>query len=163
MQLHLIRHGQAEDRPGGGGDAERALTPSGAKEMRRVARRLVELGVRFDRTATSPLARARQTAEALLAEGVTPVVEEEEFLAGDGTFDDLRAWLGRLRRLGARSVALVGHQPGLGEWAETLLCGEVRGRIQLKKAGIVALEVPDTGAAAGACRLLWMTSPRLLL
>jgi phosphohistidine phosphatase len=163
MQLYLIRHGQAEDRSAGGDDADRVLTPAGEKEMRRVARRLAELGIRIDHTATSPLARARQTAEALLAAGVTPAVEEEKFLAGNGTFDDLRAWLGRRRREGAASVALVGHQPGLGEWAETLLCGEVRGRIQLKKAGLIALELPESGSAPGACRLVWMTSPKLLL
>jgi phosphohistidine phosphatase len=163
MQLYLIRHGQAEDRAPGGNDDERALTPAGAKEMRRVARRLVELGVRFDRTAASPLLRARQTAEALLAGGVTPVVDEEAFLCGTGTLDELRAWIGRQRRHTAAAVAVVGHQPCLGEWAETLLCGEARGRIQLKKAGIVALELPAAGAAPGTCRLLWMTSPKLML
>jgi phosphohistidine phosphatase len=163
MLLYLIRHGQADDPSAGCSDTERALTASGIKELRRVARRLVELGVRFDRTATSPLLRARQTADVLGAEGVTSAVEEEEFLAGRGTLDDLRAWLGRQRRHHARSVAVVGHQPDLGEWAEALLCGEARGRIQLKKAGIVALELPDSGAAAGSCRLVWMTSPKLLL
>jgi len=163
MLLYLIRHGQAEDRSADGSDAGRALTPAGMKELRRVARRLVELGVRFDRTAASPLLRARQTAEALLAEGVTPVVDEEEFLGGTGTVDELRAWIGRQRRRGVAAVAAVGHQPDLGEWAEILLCGDARGRIQLKKAGIVALELPGPGAAAGSCRLVWMTSPKLML
>ena len=163
MLLYLIRHGQAEDLSAASHDSERALTAAGVKELRRVARRLVELGIRFDHTATSPLLRARQTAEVLLAEGVTPAIEEEEFLAGQGTLDDLRAWIGRRRRQHAGTVAVVGHQPDLGAWAETLLCGEARGRIQLKKAGLVALELPAAGAGAGSCRLVWMTSPKLLL
>jgi len=163
MQLYLIRHAQAEDASADGSDAARELTAAGAKEMRRVARRLAELGVRFDRVAASPLVRARQTAEALRAEGAAATVDEEAFLAGNGTLDEARAWLGRQRRAGARTVALVGHQPSLGEWAEALLCGDVRGRIQLKKGAFVALEVPESGALPGSCRLLWSASPRLLL
>jgi phosphohistidine phosphatase len=163
MRLYIIRHGEAEDRSADGSDAERALTPAGAKEMRRVARRLAELGVRIDVTATSPLLRARQTADALHAEGVTPSVEEEPFLAGGGALDELLAWLGRQRRRRAAAVAVVGHQPMLGEWAELLLCGGAQGRIQLKKGAIVALDLPDSAAAPGTARLLWMIPPKLLI
>jgi phosphohistidine phosphatase len=163
MRLYLIRHGEAEDRSADGCDGERALTPAGAKEMRRVARRLVELDVHIDVVATSPLLRARQTADALHAEGAAPAAEQEEFLAGGGSLDELRAWLGRQRRRRAAAVAIVGHQPALGEWAELLLCGSAQGRIQLKKGGIVALELLDPGAAPSTARLLWMIPPKLFV
>jgi phosphohistidine phosphatase len=162
MRLYLIRHGEAEDLSAAGSDAERALTAAGAKEMRRVGRRLAELGASFDVIATSPLLRARQTAEALHAGGSAPPAEEEPFLAGAGAFDDLRAWIGRQRRRRAAAVAVVGHQPILGEWAELLLCGDARGRIQLKKGAVVALELPDAGELLGSARLLWAAPPKLL-
>lgn len=162
MRLYLIRHGEAEDRSAGGSDAERALTAAGAKEMRRVGRRFSELGVAIDVVASSPLLRARQTAEALHAGGGAPPAEEEAFIAGSGAFDDLRAWVGRMRQRGAAAVAVVGHQPILGEWAELLLCGEVRGRIQIRKGAVVTLDLPDTGELPGSARLVWVAPPKLL-
>jgi phosphohistidine phosphatase len=161
--LYLIRHGQAEDHAASGNDDDRVLTESGAKELRRLARRLHDLGVRFDHTLTSPLARARQTADLLVKESVTTWVEDADFLAPGGQFDELRAWLGQWRKRHNGPVAAVGHQPSLGEWAELLVCGEVYGRIPLKKAGIAAVELPDAGSPVGRSILVWLTSPKQLL
>jgi phosphohistidine phosphatase len=162
MRLYLIRHGNAEECADGGSDAQRPLTAAGAKEMRRVGRRLAEVGVSLDVIATSPLLRARQTAAALHVGGAAPPAEEEPFLAGAGAFDDLRAWIGAQRRRRTGAAAIVGHQPVLGEWAELLLCGDVRGRIPLKKGAVIALELPDAGELLGSARLLWAAPPKLL-
>ncbi len=163
MLLYLIRHGQTEDRAATGNDADRQLTEAGIKELRRVARRLNDLGVRFDHTLTSPLVRARQTAEVLVKESLTAWVEDADFLAPNGRFEDLRAWLGQWRKRQAGTVAAVGHQPNLGEWAEMLVCGDVRGRIPLKKAGFAAVILPDSGSLVGCSGLFWLTSPKQLL
>src|SRR5262245_2985211 len=65
MNLYLMRHGIAvtADQPGVESDGERALTPKGIKRMRRAVRGLRRLGISFDAILTSPLVRARQTAE----------------------------------------------------------------------------------------------------
>ncbi len=163
MLLYLIRHGQADERGTGGDDADRTLTEAGVKEVRRVARRLHDLGVRFDHTLTSPLVRARQTAELLVKESLTTWVEDADFLAPDGQFEAFRSWLGQLRTRQGGTVAVVGHQPNLGEWTELLVCGDVRGRIPLKKSGFAAVVLPDSGSPVGCSALFWLTSPKQLL
>src|SRR5579885_555197 len=69
MDLYLIRHAEAEPRDEAGTtlDEDRALTDAGRDQARAVAAGLLRRGVRLDALVTSPLLRARQTAEALLA------------------------------------------------------------------------------------------------
>src|SRR5262245_32744129 len=64
MELYFLRHGVAADvGPEGGGDAGRPLTVEGIAKIKEEARGLRRLGVRPDIVLTSPLVRARQTAE----------------------------------------------------------------------------------------------------
>ncbi len=63
MDLYLLRHAIAEERSNDGSDSARALTPEGAEKMRIGARGLQRLGVHLDRLLTSPLTRARETAD----------------------------------------------------------------------------------------------------
>ena len=67
MQLLVIRHGIAKDRDAwaqtGAPDAMRPLTRRGRRRMRRSARGLARLVEKLDALASSPLVRAKQTAE----------------------------------------------------------------------------------------------------
>jgi phosphohistidine phosphatase, SixA len=63
MDLYLLRHAIAEERSNDGSDSARMLTPEGAEKMRIGARGLRRLGVQLDRLLTSPLTRARETAD----------------------------------------------------------------------------------------------------
>ena len=69
MELYLVRHAIAEDRADAGDD-ERALTEAGRAKMIRATQGLRKLKVRPDLILTSPLRRARETAE-ILAQGLT--------------------------------------------------------------------------------------------
>ncbi len=62
-QLYLIRHGIAVAREEYTVDAQRPLTLQGRLKTQRVAQCLNALQIHFDLILTSPLARARQTAE----------------------------------------------------------------------------------------------------
>ncbi|MER3478596.1 MAG: phosphohistidine phosphatase SixA, partial [Leptolyngbya sp. ERB_1_2] len=62
-----------------------------------------------------------------------------------------------------KSLALVGHEPDLSGWAELLVWGEVRDRILLKKAGMIGLDLPDSGSAISNSQLFWLTPPKFLL
>ena len=63
-ELYLIRHGLAEERgPAWPDDTKRPLTEQGFSRLRRTGRALVRLGLTPDVVLTSPLVRARQTAE----------------------------------------------------------------------------------------------------
>jgi phosphohistidine phosphatase len=163
IEVYLIRHGLAGEFGSYANDDERPLTPEGRQKTRLVAKRLVDLGLRFDRILTSPLVRAQQTAELLLEAGLSEVLEPADYLAIGG---DIRQWLEWLHAQAPEPLsrfALVGHEPTLSTWAELLLWGEVRGAIELKKAGIIGLSLPMEESPIAASRLFWLTPPRFLL
>jgi phosphohistidine phosphatase len=70
MELYLIRYGIAEEDQPGLKDEERKLTKEGREKIEKVAQRLFKLDLNFDLILTSPLVRAHQTAEILIAVGL---------------------------------------------------------------------------------------------
>lgn len=162
MRVLLIRHGKAEDASAWPTDAARPLAAEGRLQVERLAARLVEIGLRSDALLTSPIRRARETAELLAAGGAGPKPEEWEPLAIGPELAVIAPTFDSLRRQEVSCLALVGHMPTLADWAEELVWGEPRGRVVLKPAGVVGLDLPDSGSLAGRCSLFWLTSPKLL-
>ncbi|MEH1935145.1 MAG: phosphohistidine phosphatase SixA [Nostoc sp.] len=164
MELYLIRHGIAEDKGLGIKDEERSLTKEGRQKTEKVAQKLVKLGLNFDLILTSPLVRARQTAEILIAEKLSSQLEESSHLAPDGQISSwLKDWLEPRNYSQNTQLALVGHEPGLTNWAENLLWGEVKASLVLKKAGMIGIKLPETGSALGRSQMFWLTPPKYLL
>ncbi len=163
-QLYLIRHGIAGDRALYSHDAERPLTDQGQQKTRQVAKRLKEIGVRFELIMTSPLVRAHQTAQILQKAGLGDQLEEFSALSPDGDLQEWVKWWSNSRYNKEDScLALVGHQPDLGNWAESLVWGSSTAKLTVKKAGIVGLSLPQTANPTGQCELLLLTSPKWLL
>jgi phosphohistidine phosphatase len=107
VKVFLVRHAQAEP---GEPDELRALTQHGLTQAREVGERLAREGVKPDAVLSSPLLRARQTADAI-ARATGADAEPEERLAPGATADDLRdAVAGR-----GATVVVVGHQPDCGQ------------------------------------------------
>ena len=163
VELLLLRHGIAEERCPQRPDAERALTGFGRSRTRAVAERLVRLGLSCDQLVTSPLVRARQTAEIAIAAGLVAegsrAFRVDAALAPGGNPLPLVAEMqraasppNRLQRL-----ALVGHEPDLGALAAQLIGAPV-GAIVLKKAGIALLLL-----GPGRRQLKLLMAPRQLL
>lgn len=114
MELCLVRHGIAVERDEhDGSDASRPLTPVGRSRMREAAAGLRTLFLP-ELILTSPLLRARQTAE-IVAEMCEAPLQVLEVL-GTG---EHRKVLAECARLGEARVALVGHEPWLGRAALT--------------------------------------------
>jgi phosphohistidine phosphatase len=80
-ELLLLRHGIAEERAEGLGDAQRCLTPEGRQRTMAQLQGLVELGLSCDLVLSSPLVRARQTAELAVQAGLAPELELAAALA----------------------------------------------------------------------------------
>jgi phosphohistidine phosphatase len=101
MRLFLVRHAEAAP---GEPDELRPLTPAGRNVARHLGVRLAS--ERPDAVVSSPLLRARETAEQIArAAGLT--AETDERLAPGATAEDVQAAIaGR----GERVIA-VGHQP----------------------------------------------------
>ena len=80
MKLYFLRHGKADwpdwDKP----DDERPLTKDGRREMERIAKFLRDLKVEPAIVLSSPLPRAKQTAE-YAAEALSVKLQEEPALA----------------------------------------------------------------------------------
>lgn len=163
LELYLIRHGLAGEHGSYANDDERPLTHEGKQKTRQVAKQLHTLKLRFDLILTSPLVRARQTADLLLEAKLAHDVQESSDLAPGGNLTTWLTWLQTWQSPQNKALALVGHEPALSTWAETLLWGETKGALVLKKAGIVGLTLPDQQSPIGNSSLFWLTPPRFLL
>ena len=162
MELYILRHGDAVDRVTGGyaRDEERPLTEQGREEASLAGRALSALGARPDLLLTSPLVRARQTAE-LAAEALRPRRGplESAALAPGGSSE---AVLAALRETGgARAALLVGHMPDLGELVGWLVWGQPDLAVPLRTGGVCRVDLPDQ-PAPGTGDLRWLLPPRLL-
>lgn len=161
MQVYLVRHAIAAPREAGFvDDAARELTPIGMKKMRRNAEALRRLGVALDEVWTSPLVRARQTAE-ILAQGLggKSPVKVVAALEPGGTFEDLRARLAGHARLSA--VALVGHEPGMSELAGFLTGAGRSLMFRFKKGAVALMEIDDFSSPVRG-ELCWFLTPKMM-
>ena len=134
MELFVIRHAEATPRELSPSDPERPLTPRGTKRFDAVVKGLCALEVRFDRVLHSPWLRAVQTADRLgrLIDGQTEVTP----LLASGPSPAL------LAKLVGDRVAVVGHEPWLGELVAWLVTGDGNAgeRFPFDKGGVVWLE-----------------------
>jgi phosphohistidine phosphatase len=169
-ELLLLRHGIALDREvaaaSGISDPERPLTEEGSRRTQQVAQRLVALGLTCEGLVSSPLLRARQTAELARRAGLAPRLElAGELAPGGDPIPLLRRWLGSPEHAAARRLALVGHEPDLSGLAARL-CGAPAGSLRLRKAGVAMVELPPgAGAEApllGEGSLILLLTPRCL-
>ena len=157
IELYIVRHAIAAQR----GDAwpddtKRPLTPRGIERFRDAVQGLRALDITLDVVLTSPLTRAKQTAE-LLASGLSPhpPVEVIESLAPGGSYSSI---LEDLAKHGRRTrIACVGHEPDLGHLAARLV--GARRPIPFKKGGVCRI---DLEAPSGPGTLCWLATPRLL-
>jgi phosphohistidine phosphatase len=155
MEILFLRHGIAEARETWpGDDAARPLTAQGRKAMERTAARFAALGLTPEVIITSPLVRARQTAEiAATGMGLSDRVVEDERLASGFSAARLRSILESRAATGA--VMLVGHEPDFSETIAELIGG---GRVVCKKGGLARVDVADASLEGG--ELVWLLPPK---
>jgi phosphohistidine phosphatase len=157
MLCYFLRHGPAGDAANwSGSDFDRPLTQDGIKRIARSAKTIAALEVAPDAIITSPLVRARQTAE----------IVADELRLRDKLQQDDRVGLGfSAARLAdilrdhpiAQNVMLVGHEPSMSLTVGELIGG---GDVDFKKGALACVEISRDAPLAG--RLLWLASPKLL-
>lgn len=157
MRLYVLRHGRAEDRAAWwGNDDARPLTAAGEEAMRREAATLRGLDLGIDLIVTSPLARARRTAE-IVADGLDlsgRLLVDERLAPGFGRrrLEEILAEHGPLE-----APLVVGHEPDCSGVIAELIGG---GDVVMKKGGLARVDM--TAPTAGGGRLVWLLTPPLL-
>jgi phosphohistidine phosphatase len=113
MRVLIVRHAEAA---AGNPDELRPLTSEGRDHARAVGARLRDQGFAADAVVSSPLLRARETAEAL---GLGEPEVDERLAPGATPFDVRDAAIGR-----GETVVVVGHQPDCSKAVAALTGGD---------------------------------------
>jgi phosphohistidine phosphatase len=138
MDLYILRHGKAEDAGQGITDAERKLTKKGRDEIAGVVEWMVAQDLTFDLIATSPLARASETAE-IVAEGLNMPKKPKvwKVLVPGGNPDDVCREIED--HAGAGALLLVGHEPLLSSLISRIIAGDEKAGIVLTKGALAKI------------------------
>jgi phosphohistidine phosphatase len=153
-ELFLIRHARAVDHAAS--DGERPLEAEGRRDARAVGQAMLKAAVEVDLIVTSPFVRAVETATLVAVElGYQRGLVVDASLTPDGSTSAILAFCAGLE---SERVALVGHEPSMGQ-----LLSDLVGRpgMSMVKAGVACLSL-DGGLRRGAARLRWTMSPRHL-
>jgi phosphohistidine phosphatase len=155
MELIFFRHGDAEDVGPDGSDFARRLTSRGELESERVARFILQSGSQPDRLISSPLVRARQTAERVvrvLGPDLQPQVDDR--LKSGAQLEDVE---GIVADNPSKRLLLVGHEPDFSRIIGALI-GD--GRVDMKKSAAACVDVSVVQSGAGELR--WLVRPDLI-
>jgi phosphohistidine phosphatase len=158
-ELYLVRHALAAERGDDWpDDTKRPLTATGASRFGEVVDGLAWLGVEIDEIFSSPLVRAKQTADLLSARlpQHPPVKILDELAPGHDTARVVAELAKRVKR---RRVAMVGHEPDLGELAASLI-GAKRA-LPFRKGGVCRIDVEGLGSVRSG-GLIWFLTPKIL-
>jgi len=157
MKVFFLRHGIAEDAQNWkGGDASRPLTAEGRDRMAREAKTIAKLDLGLDIILTSPLVRARETAEIVADRlNLRDKLREDSRLAEGFGAGQLAAIL---HDHADQTLMLVGHEPDMSATVGRLTGGA---KIDLKKGGLACIELHDRSSMQG--ELLWLVTPKILI
>lgn len=168
MNLLVIRHAIAEDKQKfaatGRKDDLRPLTDEGRSKMRKVALGLRTVVGKIERLASSPLVRARETADIVAPELGVARVEIVDALRPDRPYEELLEWLRGVALPNDdddRVVGIVGHEPRLSGFVTWLMTGGDESRIELKKGAACLLRF-DRPPEEGQAILRWSLTPSQL-
>lgn len=151
MQLFIVRHGHAVDMQSSGlsSDSDRVLSEKGLVRTRQAARGFAVLQTPVARIVSSPLIRARQTADIFADElgykGRMIIRDDLEPGADPST---LFPWL---RSLSDKPTMLVGHMPNVAVLAGLFVCGSDVTDLRFQKTSLCSLSVDSSLLPGTAC------------
>lgn len=160
MKLYLVRHATATEHFNSKirTDAERPLVDEGKDEAEVVAGAVKRLGAKPDLFLSSPLVRARQTAE-IFAEvfNKKDSVHLTESLAPGGLASDLYKELAQYKK---NEVFCFGHMPDISRLAATMLWAGTEFDMPFKKAAVCRIDLYDL-PPTNPGTLKWFINPKI--
>lgn len=160
-ELYIMRHGIAEERGEAyPDDGKRPLTADGKKKLREAVGGLVKLGVELDWIVSSPLVRARQTAEIVGEEvGTHTPVDFCDALSPGGDPKSVLSYLET--HSDRRRVLVTGHEPDLSALAARLVGAGSRANLAFKKGGCCLIAF-DEFPPQSPGQLVWWLTPKVM-
>jgi phosphohistidine phosphatase len=161
-QLTLLRHAKSVQNPAYTVDRERPLAERGRGDAEVMGKFLAQAEAVPDLIASSPAVRARQTADLLAhAAGYGAGIRWEESVYSAGA--DMLLTVVRGFPDQVEHALLIGHTPGFEEMAALLIGTECGVTLPTSAAAHFEIDVDRwSEVCAGAGRLLWLVTPRLL-
>jgi phosphohistidine phosphatase len=165
MNLYLMRHADAGiPRENPVLDAKRGLVKEGKQQCMLMAGVLAGLKAQIDVIVSSPLKRARQSAQFVATEiGFDAPIVTSPVLAPDGDYAAFQQLIAKYSSI--EGVLVVGHNPNLHQFIAKLLSGNGvksparlpgNSSIRLRKGGIARIDM-----AKRPPQLQWLIDPRL--
>ncbi len=157
MELYFLRHGLADDRADWtDNDNARPLTKAGKKRLADEARAMVHLKLDVDTIITSPLVRARQTADIVAKHlDLTGGVVEDERVAPGFNLEKLSEIV--RDHPDAQGLMVVGHEPDFSATVGALIG---HAAVVMKKGGLAYVHVTELSPLQG--ELVWLIPPKFL-
>lgn len=155
MMLFLMRHANAGTvRENPALDTKRGLVKEGKEQCMLMARLLGALKVPIDVIVSSPLKRARQTAQLVGTElGYEAQVEVSPALGLNASYADFQRLLEKYAD--REGVLVVGHNPNIFQFLGRLITGNGGAAIRMRKGSIACVR-----ADRHPPRLQWLLDPR---
>ena len=158
QELFVLRHGQAEDlntnHPKN--DFDRHLTEDGKEKIQKLGLFLDKLAEDIDLILSSPLIRAKETAETILSNlSMKPELKIVDFLSAGASSKDISK--GLLQFSSTNNILLVGHAPDLEMFIGKLVGAE---RIKLKKGALAKISLSSSIELSGG--LEWLLTPKIV-
>ncbi len=159
MELFILRHGEAgKALPPSPKEFQRPLTEAGRKRIEDVGESLKEWNINFDKILTSPLRRAKETAETVAKVlGIEDRLVDSNDLKPEGNRLELYKALSKMKV--QDSVLIVGHEPYLSILIGDIIAANPNSHISLKKGGIAKIEI-ETFSPRISGELRWLLTPR---
>lgn len=144
MDVFILRHGKAEERSTNvASDSKRSLTEVGKKDLAEIAKGMKNLDIEFDLIISSPLNRAKETADI-----ISEKLYKKKKIA---LWDELKPEsdvLDTHKKLAQfppdAKILLVGHEPHLTNLISSIISPECNVSINLKKGGFVWLRTSSS-------------------
>ena len=155
MVLYLMRHANAGTvRENPVLDTKRGLVKEGKDQCMLMARVLAALKVSIDVIVSSPLKRARQTAQLVGTElGYDAQVEVSLALGLNGSYADFQDLLAKYAD--REAILVVGHNPNVFQFLGRMITGNGGASIRMRKGSIARVDMEQHPP-----RLQWLLDPR---
>ncbi len=157
MLIYILRHGKAGHHAVS--DFDRELTKEGMSDSFMIGKFCATTNLLFTHAVTSPLIRARQTADEVLKSTLNVPLSVSDYLTPEA---DPRKLLKHLHTFSANSrILLVTHEPFAGKCISTLICGNPAAGVRMNTTSLACIEtigLPNEGNG----KLLWLVTSDMI-